>query len=98
MGSLPMIPRGCGQISGSRTLRPINDPHVPEETFLFREHQCEERECDCRHIQPLALLRQPQDELVGAELGREGRDGGRVLRGQGTRVVVAHTGSPAISG
>lgn len=31
-----------------RTLRPINDPRVPEETFLFREHYCTERDCDCR--------------------------------------------------
>jgi hypothetical protein len=31
-----------------RTLQPFNNPDLPQGTFLFREHYCEERNCDCR--------------------------------------------------
>ncbi|CAN5924715.1 hypothetical protein BH11MYX4_BH11MYX4_41650 [soil metagenome] len=36
--------------SECRTLQPINDPDLPDATFLFREHYCADRDCDCRRV------------------------------------------------
>lgn len=33
-----------------RTIRPFNNPQLPEGTFLFRELYCTEPDCDCRRV------------------------------------------------